>query len=149
MRIAALLLGAALLAGCVTDPYREPVAGKEASLHLVAGVETVSAEWPVSYRRGAVFVITNDTGAPVETLVVDLTGPGQPRELLEAVVESPPGVAAEVLWAPHGTWPLRAQVGTPGRVLLEPGASLRLRLQVAGEPGLCRAKVTVPKPAAR
>jgi hypothetical protein len=145
VRWGGLLLGAALLAGCITDPYREPVAGREAHILLLPGVEAPSAEWPVSYRRGAIFVIENGTAAPVETLIVDLSGPGQPRELLEAAVEDPPGVPTRILWAPHGNWALRTLVGTPGRTLLEPGASLRLRLQVAGEPGLCRAKVTVPR----
>ena len=131
-----------LLAGCIIDPYGDPVEGKEARVILLPGTEPASAEWPVSYRRGAVFLVENRTGAPVETLIVDLSGKGQPRELVEAVVEDPAGVPAEILWAPHGTWPLRAQVGVPGTVLLEQGAVLRLRLQVAGEPGLCRLKVT-------
>ncbi|MCK6481859.1 MAG: hypothetical protein HUU06_06715 [Planctomycetaceae bacterium] len=135
---AALVLAGAILAGCVTDPYRDPVPGKEARAVLLPGVEETLVAWPVSYRRGAVFLVENRTGAPVETLEADLSGPGAPRELTEAVIEDPPGRTATILWAPHGTWPLRARLGEPGGVLLAPGETLRLRLHVLGEPGRCK-----------
>lgn len=143
---AALLFGfAAAAAGCVTDPYSDPLPGRDVRVVLRAGEEAATAPWPVVYRRGARFVIENGTGSPVETVVLDLTGKGEPRELVEAVVEEPAGKPATILAVPHGLFPLRARLGEPGSVLLEPGESLVLRIRVEGSPGAATAKFTIPR----
>ena len=141
----ALVLGlAALSAACVSDPYREPVPGRAAHAVLMPGTAPTRARWPVSYRRGAEFVIENRTGASVETLIFDLSGEGRPRELVEAVITEPPGRTAVLLPAPHPDWVLRARLGDPGSVLLEPGESLTLLVRVTGSAGRSVAKITIP-----
>jgi hypothetical protein len=142
---AALLLGlAAAGAGCVTDPWGDPLPGHDARVVLLPGGEPARAAWPVSFRRGARFVVENATGRPVETILLDFGGKGEPRELVEAVIEDPPGKPAAILDAPHGLFPLRALLGDPGSVLLAPGGSLVLRVRVDGTPGRSTAVFTIP-----
>ncbi len=144
---AALLLGiaaAAAAAGCAGDPWREPLPGSDVRVVLAAGPEPVKAPWPVSFRRAARFVLENGTGKPVETVIVDFMGKGQPRELAEAVIEEPAGLLVTIIPAPHGLFPLRARLGEPGSVLLAPGERLVLRVRVEGTPGACVAKFSVP-----
>ena len=143
---AVLLLGfAAAAAGCITDPYADPLPGRDVRVVLGPGAEPVRSPWPVAYRRGARYRIENATGAPLETILVDYMGEGEPRELVEAVVEEPPGRPAAILGVPHGLFPLRALLGEPGSVLLAPGESLVLRVRVEGAPGKAVAKFTVPR----
>ena len=61
------------------------------------------------------------------------------------MIESPEGATAVVLPAPVGYWALRARLGTPGTTLLEPGATLSLRVRIDGNPGKATAKFEVPK----
>lgn len=143
---AALVLAlAAAAAGCVTDPYSDPLPGRDVRVVLRSAEEAATAPWPVVYRRGARFVIENGTGSPVETVILDLTGRGEPRELVEAVIEEPAGKPATILAVPHGLFPLRARLGEPGSVLLAPGESLVLRIRVEGSPGASTAKFTMPR----
>lgn len=144
MRAAALALTAAL-AGCTSIlPDEEPLPGKEGTLILLPGTAPASAEWPDVLRRGAIFVVENRTGAPIEALVLEFAEEKPPRELLEAVILDPPGHRATILPAPHGTWPLRARLGDPGSVLLPAGGTLRMRLTVDGRPALSRVTLSIP-----
>ncbi len=143
---AALLLAVAAAAtGCVIDPWGDPLPGHDARVVLRPGGEPARATWPVSYRRGARFIVENRTGKPVETILLDFSGRDQPRELVEAVIEDPPGRPAVILPAPHGIFPLRARLGDPGSVLLEPGESLVLRVRVDGTAGRSTGVFTVPE----
>ena len=143
--LALALAAAAPAAGCVIDPYGDPLPGKDAHLVLRGDPALARAEWPAAYRRGARFVVENRTGRPVETVILDLSRCKRPpRELVEVVVEEPSGAPSRILRAPHGTWPLRAIVGEPGRTLLGDGARLVVVLRVLGEPGSCDLEVTVP-----
>jgi hypothetical protein len=144
VRRAAILLWGLAAAACVTDPHADPVPGHDARVILGAGGRG-EARWPASWSRGARFLLENRTGAPVETILLDLSGKGEPRELVEAVVEDPAGAPATILPSPVGSWPLRARLGNPGTVLLEPGATLSLRLRVEGTPGRSTARFEVPK----
>ncbi len=138
-------LAAALVAGCSSTQYgEEPVPGHEVRAVLRPGTAPAEAAWPDHYRRGAVFVVENRTGAPVEALILEFTGKARPRELLEAAILDPPGRPSTILPAPHGEWPLRARLGDPGTVLLGDGESLRLRVTVDGKPGLCRVRISIP-----
>ncbi len=141
---AALLALAVASAGCATDPYGEPVPGKEARIVLVPGSAPVRAPWPVTWRRGAEILIENRTGEPVETLIVDFGEDRGPRELDRAEIVDPPGRTCLILPTAHGLWPLRARLGDAGSVLLAPGESLRLRVHVMGSPGACKIKVSIP-----
>jgi hypothetical protein len=141
---AALLLGLAA-AGCHVDPYSDPLPGHDARVVLAPGETAARVPWPVAYRRGARFRIENGTGAPVEAVILDLSGKGEPRELVEAVVEEPAGKPVTILAVPHGLFPLRARLGDPGSTLLEPGESLVLRVRVEGAPGRATAVFTVPR----
>jgi hypothetical protein len=112
---------------------------------LVPGEDPVRVRWPEPYRRAARFEIENLTGADVATLILDLSrNPRPPRELVEAVVEEPAGAACSTMAHPGGQWNLRALVGTPGTVLLRPGAKLTLLVRVEGDPGDSVATVTIP-----
>jgi hypothetical protein len=144
VRAAALLLLALGAAGCVVDTHAAPVPGRDARVVLGPG-GTARRAWPAAWSRGARFLVENRTGAPVETILVDLTGEGAPEELVEAVVEDPPGAPAAILGSPVGQWPLRARVGNPGAVLLPPDAVLSLVLRVEGKPGRCVVQFEVPK----
>ncbi len=137
---AAFLLAAAL-AGCVADPYRDPLPGHEASVRLAPAGETAETRWPLAYRRGAVFLVSNPGPGPVETVLVEILGA---RELVEAEVLDRPGAGTAILRAPQGSWSRAALVGTPGTRLLEPGESLRLRLYVLGDPGRMGVRFEVP-----
>lgn len=143
---AALLLGLAVAAaGCHIDPYSDPLPGHDARVVLVDGEPAARVPWPVTYRRGARFRVENGTGVPVEAVIFDLSGKGEPRELVEAVVEEPAGKPVTILPVPHGLFPLRARLGDPGSVLLEPGESLVLRVRVEGAPGKATAVFTIPR----
>jgi len=143
--LAAALATAALAPGCVIDPYEDPLPGKDAQVVLRAQLPSARAEWPAAYRRGARFVIENRTGKPVETILLDLSRCKRPpRELTDIEVEAPEGAPCRILRAPRGTWPLRAVVGEPGKVLLEEGGRAVVVLRVLGEPGSCVLDVSVP-----
>jgi len=139
--LAALALAAA---GCVSDVAATVLPGHAGHVVLRKEPGVVKAPWPVSYRRAVEFVIENSTGQAVETLIVDFGGQGQPVELLEAEITDPPGRNAYVLGGLYPSLPMRARLGDPGYVLLEPGESLTLRVRVAGTPGASRMKVTIP-----
>jgi hypothetical protein len=141
LALAALVLAAA---GCVSDPGREILPGHEGHVVLRKEPGVVNAHWPVSFRRAAEFVFENSTGEPVETILVDFAGKGQPVELLEAEITDPPGRNAYILGAIFPALTLRARLGDPGSVLLEPGERLTLRVRVAGTPGGSTMKVTIP-----
>ena len=140
---AALLALAAAIPACVTDPWADPVPGREVRVVLRPGDGPFTGRWPDAYRRGARFRVENRTEGPVEGLLLDFSGEGAPRELLEAVVEDPPGRAAAVLPPEGGYYSVRALLGEPGTVLLAPGESLLLRVRVDGSPGRSTAKFTV------
>ena len=141
--LAILLLGLAA-SSCVTDPHGAPIPGYDA--RVILGEKGIaSARWPAAWSRGARFVVENRTGASIETILFDLSGEGEPRELVEAVIEDPAGAPAVILAAPHGIEPLRARLGDPGTVLLEPGATLTLRVRVEGTPGKGIARFAVPR----
>jgi hypothetical protein len=147
VRGAGAILGVAValsLSSCVSDPYGDPFPGHDVRV-ILKEEGSASARWPAAWARGARFVVENRTGLPVETILLDLGGPGAPRELLEAVVEDPAGVPATILPSPRGTFPLRARIGDPGAVILEPGAALVLRVRVAGTPGKAVARFDVPR----
>jgi len=131
-------------ASCISDPHSSPLQGYDTRVILGEG-GTGRTPWPAAWSRGARFLVENRTGAPVETILLDLGGRGAPRELVEAVVEEPAGAAASILAAPVGSWPLRARIGTPGTVLLEPGATLSVRVRVEGSPGKSTAEFSVPR----
>ena len=142
----ALLLGAALaLPACASDDYSDPLPGHEAKVVLLPEDDRpFRANWPVPWRRGAEFRIENRTGKPVETLILDFGEGGRPRELDRIEVIEPVGPPAYILPYPHGEWAIRARLGDPGTVLVEPGASLLVRVHVMGVPGGCHVKVTIP-----
>lgn len=144
LRPGALLAVAALAVSCATGPGPDPMPGREARLRLAPGAPSVTVPWPAAWRRGALFEVVNGTGLPVETLHVDLSGPGAPAELAAATVEGRPGVPVRILPAPHGNFPLAAVVGSPGDVLLGPGEGLTLRLVVEGSPARTRVAFRVP-----
>jgi len=144
VRIAALLLPALLASSCVTDPHSAPIPGRDA--HVLLGERgTAMIRWPAGWSRGARFLVENRTGAPIETILVDLSETGSPRELLEAAIEEPAGAPSVILPSPVGMWPLRARLGNPGSVLLEPGATLSLRLRVDGSAGKTTVRFDVPR----
>jgi len=147
VRRAFAILGLALsmaLASCVSDPYGDPFPGYDVRV-ILKEEGSASARWPAPWARGARFVVENRTGLPVETILLDLGGKGAPRELVEVVVEDPAGVPATILPSPQGSFPLRARIGDPGTVILEPGASLVLRVRVLGTPGKAVARFDVPR----
>ena len=145
LRAAALALCALAAGGCVIDPYDDPLPGGDAVIVLKPGATSARAGWPVAYRRGARFVVENRTGKPIETLVLDLSRCKKPpRELIEVVVEEPAGAPAKIMFAPHGTWALRAQIGKAGSVLAADGAKVSVVLRVLGEPGAADVEVIVP-----
>ncbi len=131
----ALLLPVAAATGCVVDPWTEPVAGREVTVRLPAGAPRVTANWPASWRRAAIFEIVNGTGVPLESVEIDMTAPGAPREIVRATVMDREGVPVRFLYAPHGQLPLRVLVGGPGTTLLLPGESVVVRLDVLGDAG--------------
>ena len=140
-----LLLAGALLSGCASGIPGDPVAGHEARAVLKEGSARAVVEWPDAFRRGATFVVVNATGAPIETLFVDLSGRGQPQEIVEVRIVDPAGWPATILSEPHGTYSLRAQLGVPGSVLVAPGGSVRFVVVVEGAPNKdTRATITVP-----
>jgi hypothetical protein len=142
--LAALAALALAAAGCVSDVGAEVLPGHAGRVLLRPEPGEVRAEWPVPFRRAVEFVIENGTGHDVETLLVDFSGEGAPRELLEAAITDPPGRNVYVLGAPYPALALRARLGDPGTVLLPPGESLTLRVRVAGTPGASTMKVTIP-----
>lgn len=144
MRLAAVLLLGLAAASCVSDPHGNPIPGRD--VRLILGEKgTASARWPAAWARGARFLLENRTGSPVETILLDFGGEGEPRELVEAVIEEPAGAPAVILPSPVGSWPMRARLGNPGTVLLEPGATLSLRVRVEGTPGKATARFEVPR----
>jgi hypothetical protein len=138
----ALALAAAASAGCVTDPWGDPVPGHETKVRIVEPGRPAEGRWPDAYRRGARFRVENATAAPIETLLLDFTGRGAPRELIEAEIEDPPGLPIAILPPEGGYYALRARLGVRGSVLLPPGGSLLLRVRVDGTPGSALAKFT-------
>jgi hypothetical protein len=140
-----LALAAALLVpACVVDPQRSVLPGSASVVVLGPRAPRVRATWPVPYRRAAEFRIENRTGAPVETVLFDMTGAGRVSEILEARVTSPASRSAEILSAPHGSFPRRVRLGVPGTVLLADGESLVLEIHLWGEPAGAVAEITVP-----
>lgn len=142
--LASLAVAMLCLSGCVSDPHGEPLPDREVPVALRPGAPMVNARWPVAYRRGAEFRILNRTGVPVETVVMEFVPSGSPREVTEVIVRTPAGHTAEVLPAPHGTWPLRAIIGVPGTTLMEDGAEIVILVRVAGSPGAGVAEFRVP-----
>ncbi|MHC4822041.1 MAG: hypothetical protein ACYTDX_10030 [Planctomycetota bacterium] len=144
-RALALLAAATLcVLGCVSDPHGEPLPDREVPVALRPGAPMVSARWPVAYRRGAEFRILNRTGVAVETVLLEFVNSGSPREVTDVIVQSPVGHTAEILPAPHGTWPLRALIGVPGRTLMEDGGEVIILVRVNGSPGAGVAEFRVP-----
>ena len=148
LRAAGLLLAAATalgLASCASDSWSEPLPGHEGRILLLPDDDRAfRANWPVTWRRGAEFLIENRTGRPVETLILDFSEGGRPRELDRVEVLEPAGAPSYFLPFPHGQLAIRARLGDPGTVLVAPGATLRVRVHVMGEPGMAILKVTIP-----
>ena len=142
----AVLAAVALVSGaCVIDPYEDPLPGKDAVLVLKEGASLARTPWPVAYRRGARFVVENRTGKPIETLILDLSRCKRPpRELVGVDVEEPAGAPWNIMFAPHGTYQLKAQVGTPGTTLLQDGEHLVVVLRVLGEAGGAELEARIP-----
>lgn len=139
-----ILLMALAGTGCVVDNWQEPVPGREAHVRITPGAPRVDVSWPVSYRRSAIYVVENVSGQPIETMIIEFLGDGRLREIQRVEIQEPAGAAHRILPAPHGIFSVRAQLGTPGSVLLREGETLRVRLDILGDPGMSTAEFTVP-----